>query len=441
MKQPNIVFLFSDQQRWDTIGAYGQEMDVTPNLDKMAKDGVLFNNAFTCQPVCGPARSCLQTGLYATQSGSFKNGIGLDHNLPKIADLFNDSGYETAYVGKWHLATTHGINDYAIKAVPQELRGGYKDFWIASDVLEFTSHGYDGYMYDIDSRKRDFKGYRGDATTDFALEYLNGKKSDKPFFLMVSYIEPHHQNDRECYEGPNGSKERFKDFKVPGDLEGTEGNWRENYPDYLGCCNNLDENVGRIREELKLLGLEENTIIVYTSDHGSHFKTRNSEYKRSCHDGSVHIPLIVCGPGFSGGKVVDDMVSLIDLPKTFLDVSNIKVPSTFQGNSLKELVNGSHLDWPKEVFIQISESHVGRAIRTDRWKFSVRAANKDGNDHPGSDEYTEDFLYDLRNDPHEKENLIDSDIHDDIKEQLTQTLKRRMVEAGEKSPEIVKGNR
>ena len=444
MKKPNIIFFFSDQQRWDTVGAYGQKLDVTPNLDKMAAEGVKFENAFTCQPVCGPARACLQTGKYATEINCYRNNIALPQDEKTLADYFNEVGYETAYVGKWHLASTGGESntqigeheDYKEKAVPQELRGGYKDFWVASDVLEFTSHGYGGFMFDKDMNKREFKGYRPDCTTDFAIEYLRQRDNENPFFLMISYIEPHHQNDRNVYEGPLGSKEKFKDYEVPGDLVGTEGDWLQNYPDYLGCCNSLDYNLGRLRVELERQGIADNTIIFYTSDHGSHFRTRNGEYKRSCHDGCIHIPMIAYGPGFTGGKSIEQLVSLIDLPSTFLACGGIDIPSDMQGNNLLCLVDGKVEKWPEEVFVQISESQVGRAIRTKKWKYSVSDPDKSGNIDASSEIYVEEFLYDLENDPHERENLIDNPEMLGVRKELASTLKKRILEANEKEVNI-----
>jgi arylsulfatase A-like enzyme len=107
-KQPNIIFLFTDQQRADTCGCYGQPLEVTPNLDQMAKEGILFQNTFTCQPVCGPMRACLQTGTFATQSGCYRNGIKLPHSDKNIANYYSKAGYEVGYIGKWHLASTVG---------------------------------------------------------------------------------------------------------------------------------------------------------------------------------------------------------------------------------------------------------------------------------------------------------------------------------------------
>ncbi|MGQ9629490.1 MAG: sulfatase-like hydrolase/transferase [bacterium] len=438
MRRPNIIFFLSDQQRWDTVKCYGQRLNVTPNLDRMANEGVRFENAFTCQPVCGPARACLQTGRYATEVGCFRNDIALPTEERTIAHWLSDAGYEVGYIGKWHLASTTGEGfNYQTKAIPPERRGGYKDYWLASDVLEFTSHGYDGYLFDANMRRVDFKGYRADCLTDFALEYLRTRSGRKPFFLFLSYVEPHHQNDHNRYEGPEGSKERFKDFDVPGDLVGAGGDWRENYPDYLGCCASLDYNLGRVRNEIEKLGLTENTLIVYTSDHGSHFRTRNSEYKRSCHDSSIRIPMIACGPGFRGGAVVHELVSLIDLPPTLLASGGVEKPKTMRGRPLQELVAGTARDWPEEVFIQISESQVGRAIRTRRWKYSVRAPDKDGWNHSASDLYVEDFLYDLERDLHERDNLVSDPAYASVRRELAEILKLRMAEAGERAPEIL----
>lgn len=441
MQKPNILFVFSDQQRWDTLGCYGFQPSITPNLDRMAAEGVRFENAFSCQPVCGPARSSVQTGKYPTETGCHTNNKMLPLNEKTIAHHLSDAGYEVGYIGKWHLASSgdrDSPHSFRTKAIPPERRGGYKDFWLASDALEFTSHSYDGHMFDGDMNKVEFPKdrYRPDCLTDYAIDYLRERKSEKPFFLFVSYLEPHHQNDHNCFEGPRGSKERFKDYKVPGDLVGTEGDWRDNYPDYLGCINSLDSNLGRLREELDRLGLADSTLVIYTSDHGCHFRTRNGEYKRSCHDGSIRIPMVARGPGWRGGKIVKELVSLIDIAPTIVAAGGVKPPKTMRGLPMQALKDGTANDWPEEVFVQISESHCGRAIRTKRWKYSVRAPEKTGGD-PDSDTYVEDFLYDLEADPHERTNLVGDPALADVRQTLAQTLKRRMVAVGEKEPRVL----
>lgn len=427
MRRPNIVFYFSDQQRFDTLGCCGQSLDVTPNLDTIAGEGVVFDNFYSCQPVCGPARACLQDGRYPSQTGCFTNGIALDFSRKHIADYFNEAGYDTAYVGKWHLASDseNGI-DYRTDAVPMERRAGYKH-WMASDVLEFTSHGYNGYVFDGDCRRHDFIGYRADAINSFAVDYIHSCSADDPFFLFISQIEPHHQNDHGHYEGPDGSKSRFMDFHRPADLLPGAGDWEEEFPDYLGCCNRLDYNVGLIVDALKEKGLWDNTIFIYTSDHGSHFRTRNLEYKRSCHDASVHIPLVMTGPGISKGRRVAEMTSLIDIPATLLDFASIEIPDYFQGRSLKALAGGKHEDGRDDVFIQISESQIGRAIRTKDYKYSARASGDPWHEC-GSSVYYEDSLYDLEKDPGELENLVGDPGYEPVRKILRDILKRRISE-------------
>jgi len=443
-RRPNIIFFFTDQQRADTVGCYGSPMGLTPNLDAMAEEGVRFELAFTAQPVCGPARSLLQSGLYPTSTGCFRNGIALPLETRTIAHQMRDAGYEVGYIGKWHLASTHGLPDepevdYQTKPVPPERRGGYDDYWLAADILEFTSSPYGGGYFDGDGEFVPFDGYRVDSQTDHVLEYLRTRDGAKPFFLFLSYLEPHHQNDLNRYVAPYGYAERYEEYPVPGDLIGQEGgDWQENLPDYYGICASIDENLGRLRAELARLGLSDDTLILYTTDHGSHFRTRNSEYKRSCHEASIRLPMVACGPGCQGGNVIDDLVSLVDVPPTLLEWAGIEAPAHYHGRSLQPLVDGTAVDWPEEVFVQISESQVGRAIRTKRWKYCIDAPDKNGGRDADSPRYVEQYLYDLDADPHERTNLVGDPAYRQIADGLAERLIERMVAAGERAPEIVK---
>lgn len=431
--KPNIIIFFTDQQRWDTVGCYGTHNDITPNLDKAAQNGVRFQNAFSCQPVCTPARACIQTGRFGTETGVFRNRRPLAPDENTIAKIMRNEGYEAGYIGKWHLAITRD------KPVPLKLRGGYEDFWLASDGLEHTTHPYEGLLFDSQNKKITFKDkYRADAITDFAIDYLRTRTLEKPFFLFLSYLEPHHQNDMEKFVSPDGYAEKFKDYPVPGDLIDQEGDWRDGLADYYGMCKRLDENFGRINDEIEALGLKDNTIIIYTSDHGCHFKTRNSEYKRSCHESSIRIPLIISGPGFESGEVREELASLIDIAPTVIDIGGASIPEYMHGKSLKALVDGEVYSWPENVFIQISETGVARAIRTGRWKYCVHAPDKDGWKDSGSKVYLEEFLYDLESDPYEKVNLIGNQDYMDICNELAEALKIKMAEAGEEIPVILR---
>ncbi len=431
----NIIFYFTDQQRWDTCGCFGQPLDITPNLDQLAREGVKFDNAFSPQPVCGPCRALFQTGKWPTETGCFRNNIMLPAGVKTLGNYIEEAGYETAYIGKWHLASDGELEkpptiDHTVTAVPRELRGGYTGFWRAADVLEFTSHGYDGFVFDENDQRVDFKGYRADCINDMALEFFDQYDGKKPFFMTISQIEPHHQNDRKHYEGPEGSKERFKDFVLPEDLKVLGGNAAEEYPDYLGQCASLDENLGRLVAKLKEKGLYENTVIIFASDHGSHFLTRNrdshlngyDDYKRSCHDAALHVPLVIAGGPFKGGAAVEELVSTASLPKTILALAGVDVGEAMIGENLLDVVEKKEDNRPNEVFAQISESRVGRCIRTARYTYSVYAPGVNGGEKAAADVYADDFLYDMEKDPHQLNNVVADPAYAQVKEEMRERL-------------------
>ncbi len=433
MKNKNIIFFFSDQQRWDTVNE-----ELTPNLMQLASEGVKFENNFTCQPVCGPARACLQTGLYATQCECYWNGIPLPKDITPLAHYFNEAGYQTSYIGKWHLASDRlpGIGYHCEStAIPKDKQGEYQ-YFRGADVLEFTSHGYDGYIFDEDGNKLNFTGYRADCINDYAIEYLDKVDKSKPFFMMISQLEPHHQNDHHCYEGYKETVDDYKDYPIPDDLTFLKGDYNEMYPDYLSAINRLDYNVGRLVDKLKELGIYDDTIIIYSSDHGSHFKTRNPEYKRSCHESATHTPLVIKGGGFEGGKLETRLSSLIDIPPTLLSLANIPIPESYMGVDLTKQIDNQ--DEKRDcVFIQVSEASNSRAIRTDRFKYSVRDVAITGYAHHSAKAYFEDYLYDLEKDPIEKHNLVKDKRYAKVRQELKYLLIEKMVEAGEERPVIL----
>ena len=315
-ERPNVLVVFTDQQRWDTVGAYGSPLDLTPNLDDAAADGTVFEQATSSQPVCAPTRASLQTGQYATTHGVWRNGL-VPETETTLAEAFDAAGYDTGYVGKWHLGGT------GTDPVPEDRRLGYEDYWRAADALE-------------------------------------------------------------------------------------------------------------------------DTIVVFVSDHGSHFRTRNREYKRSCHESSVRVPLVVRGPGFEGGNRVDRPVSLVDLPPTLLDAAGIDIPASMEGNSAMGLVAAERGDdnpaWIDDVFIQISEAEVGRALRTSRWKYSVFDPDADGWSTPASDRYVERYLYDLHADPYERTNLAGRAEHREVADRLRERLAGRIEAVEDATPDIWRVN-
>lgn len=423
--KPNVVVFLTDQQRWDTTGLHGNPLGLTPNLDRAAHRGMHLRHTFTPQPLCGPARSCLQTGLYPTTTGCYRNGIPLPKDARTLAHHFRDAGYETAYIGKWHLASKD--------PVPEHERGGY-EYWLASNVIEFTSRAYHTVVYGNDGNPVRLPGYRVDALTDAAIRYLDAYQ-DRPFYLFLSLLEPHHQNQTDNYPAPDGYAERYEGRWIPPDLAALGGSGHRQMAGYWGQVKRVDEAFGRLLDTLRSLDLLENTIMLFASDHGNHFKTRNGEYKRSPHESSIRVPTVLRGPGFDGGGEVEELISLLDLPPTLLDAAGLSVPEEMQGRSILPLVSGEK-EWPEDVFIQISESQVGRAVRTRRWKYSVVAPDKDGMQDPASDRYIEEYLYDLKEDPYELTNLAGFDSHQVVSEMMKRRLAVRMTEAGEREAKI-----
>ncbi len=426
MARPNVIVFFTDQQRWDTTGVHGNPLGLTPNFDRFAQSGTHLYNTFTCQPVCAPARASLQTGMYATNTGVFRNDAPLKPGLKTLANYFNAAGYHTGYIGKWHLA-----ND---EPVPIEQQGGYQ-YWLAANIVEFESEPYRTVLYDNEGKAVKMPGYRVDAMTDATIRYID-EHQDNPFFLFLSFLEPHHQNHLDDFVPPDGYREAYQNKWVPPDLAALGGSSQQHLAGYYGMVKRLDECFGRILDALKSLGLDENTIVLFTSDHGCHFKTRNGEYKRSCHESSIRIPTAINGPGFRGGGQIRELVSLVDLPPSILAGAGIEVPEIMEGRSVQPLTRGENDGWPEEVFIQISESQVGRAVRTHRWKYSVFAPDKHAWDDPDSDHYAEEFLYDLEADPYELHNRLGYESHQKVAAVMRERLIRRLKEIGENEPTI-----
>jgi arylsulfatase A-like enzyme len=436
-RKPNIIVYLSDQFRWDFVGANGANSSTkTPNLDAMAKRGKNFTHAVTNQPVCAPARSVLMTSRFATETNVWHNGPALDNTLPTLAGELRKAGYTSNLIGKWHLAPAAEKDGGGPGYVKPEHRGGFLDLWEGANALEHTSHPYYGSLFDGDGKEIKFQDqYRVDFLTDRTEKFLR-QKHDKPFFLFVSQLEPHQQNDENRMVGPKGSAARFINAHVPPDLRALPGDWHQQLPDYYGACESIDASVGRIRNVLHETGQAENTIFVFISDHGCHFMTRNQEYKRSTHNSSVRIPLIIDGPGFEGAQQIPELTGIINVAPTLLEAVGVTVPTTWKGRSFLPLLNdtAAREAWPNKELIQISESMTARTIRTQDWTYCV--ADISGAKKAASPKYLEWQLYDQRNDPHELVNLAGRKEYLDVAKQLRGELAELLQYAGEGTPEI-----
>lgn len=434
--KPNIIVIISDQFRADCIGAMGlNPMGLTPNLDQMAAEGCLFRSAFANQPVCAPARACMFTGQYPSKHGVYRNGPGLREDAVTLAGTLHQAGYSTNYIGKWHLMPGENLTLEQRRGwVPPRYRGGFSGLWEAANELEFTSHAYEGDLYDNDGKAIHFSGqYRADFLTDRAKRFL--RSATAPFFLTLSYLEVHHQNDKDTYDPPKEFAGRYPNPFVPQDLRPLPGSWPSQLSDYFACVAKMDAEVGEIRRTLAETGLDRNTIVVFLSDHGCHFKTRNSEYKRSPHDSSIHIPLVACGPGFNRSMQISELVSQVDLMPTLLEAAGAPIPATVQGHSMLPLLDRK--PWRNEVHFEMSEFVTGRGLRTPQYTYAAAAPKtRDWKIVPSADRYVEYAVYDLYADPFQHVNLAGRATHKAVADELRDRLLTRIREASGATPTI-----
>jgi arylsulfatase A-like enzyme len=462
--RPNILLVISDQFRWDCVGAMGlNPMNLTPNLDQMASRGVLFRNAFCNQPVCAPARATIFTGAYPAKHGVWRNAIGLREDAVTFPKLLKQAGYSTNYIGKWHLGppseeaaasttsalpqtpgatTPYGRGAQPAVRVPPlatrgpvkpEHRGGFLDLWEGANELEWTSHAYEGDLYDGSGNAIHFENqYRADFMTERAQRFLRSQAVRSPFLLTLSYLEVHHQNDKDTYDPPKEYSGRYLNPYIPPDLRPLPGSWPSQLSDYYACVAKMDEIMGTLRKTLVETGLDKNTIVMFTSDHANHFRTRNAEYKRSPHESSIHIPLIMEGPGFNRGMQINELVSQIDYAPTLLTACGLQPDSSMQGRNFMRLLDRKTEPWRNEVYFEMSEFVTGRGLRTPEYTYAVSVPKApEWRAAANAEKYVEYMLYDNLADPAQMVNLAGRAPYQQVTADLRRRMLARMKEAGD----------
>jgi arylsulfatase A-like enzyme len=263
------------------------------------------------------------------------------------------------------------------------------------------------------------------------------KNARDPFLLVLSYLEVHHQNDIDAFVPPKEYAGKYKNPFVPQDLRPLPGSWMNQLGDYYGCVAKMDETVGTILKAFDDNHLSDNTIVMFLSDHGCHFKTRNAEYKRSPHESSIHIPMIVKGPGFNRSMVVPEIVSHVDVSPSLLSAAGIPVPSTMQGHNFMPLLDRKTEGWRNEAYITLSEYMTGRVLRTPEWTYAVAAPKNAGwKAVPSSAEYNEYMMYDLAADPYQHVNLAGRVETRAVAGHLKERMLARIEEASSVRPQI-----
>ncbi len=378
----NILFIFTDQQHRDALGCMDNPNVMSPNLDKLAQRGCLFRRCYSNNPVCGPFRGSLMTGQYTSRCGVTGNKSPLPQGTTTFADAFNAAGYQTSWVGKWHLGGNGN------QTIPKELRGGFQRF---KGYQCYNGFYEDVCFYDEQDREHRYDYHRTDVTTDIAISELEHMSSqDKPFLLMMSYQAPHYPVQpapeyAEMYAGrkitrrpncqdvdpytPTVSPRSPRPVENDPDFQRYGNNLDEYIRLYNAMCTQIDANVGRLLATLDRLGIADNTIIVFTSDHGDMQGSHGLTNKHVPHEESAGIPLIMYIPGLSGGRMTDNLVSGIDMMPTCLELAGLPPVESVDGTSIAGFLRGESASTQDAIF---SECGDWCMIVKSGWKLAAK---------------------------------------------------------------------
>ena len=445
--RPNVILILTDDHRFDAMGFMGHPFLETPHMDRMAKEGVHLANAFVTTSLCSPSRASILTGLYAHNHGVIDNYNPVPTSLRFFPEYLQKAGYETAFVGKWHMGGEH-----------DEPQRGF-DYWLSfkgqgtywadghgtSRVVPQTS--YDG--FNINGNRVPQRGYITDELTDYTLAWLKQRTDDRPYMLFLSHKAVHSDfvpADR--HRGRYSSKTMPR----PGTLDNTEENYQDkpmwlknqrnsrhgvdfayNLKDfdlnayYRRYCETLlavDESLGRIMQYLEDKNELESTVIIYMGDNGFQFGEHGLIDKRTAYEASIRVPLLfMCPARFRGGSKISQMVANIDIAPTIMELAGIEPPDYFDGKSFVSLLMGKQTSWRNELLYEYywernyPHTPTTHAILTDRYKF-IR--------YHGI--WDLDELYNMQSDPDETRNLINSPAHEDVVKDLRERLFEQLRE-------------
>ncbi len=390
--RPNILYIMSDDHAAHAISAYGSRINKTPNLDRLAREGMRFNNCFCTNSICGPSRAVILTGKYSHINGYTRNERLFDGTQPTVAKHLQKAGYQTAMIGKWHLGSDPTGFDY----------------W---NILPGQGVYFNPPMIEMGERRMN-AGYVTDIITDLVLEFLQKRRDPaKPFFLMYHHKAPHRSwqpdekhktlyNDLQIPEPPTlwddwsnrASAAKDQEMTIarhltPTDLKETpppglsgdalvKWKYQRYIKDYLRCIASVDDNLGRVLDYLDKTGLAANTIVIYTSDQGFFLGDHGWFDKRFMYEESLRMPLLIRWPGhIQPGSTSDKIVLNLDFAETFLDCAGQATPNDMQGRSFRPILEGNPpADWRTSMYYRYYEfpqphhvqPHYG--VRTDRYK-------------------------------------------------------------------------
>ncbi len=366
---PNVLWIFCDQLRYHSLSCSGDPNIDTPNIDRLAREGAAFANAYTCCSVCSPARAAAMTGQFPNVNGVRYLGDLLTPERRTVAHAFRAAGYRTSYVGKWHMASTQnafGHNEGADYWVHPLLRGGFQD-WFG---FELSNHFYVTRYCTGESiwPPKMLEGYQTDRLTDLSLEYLSGAaaRPGQPWFHVLSVEAPHHGKDdkgvervqvgeqwRTRHPAPPEYEAMFRpeDVELRGNVpESHEAVARSQQAEYYAQIKNLDDNVGRVLGWLEESGLSENTLVCFFSDHGEMGGSHGRFQKVCVYDESIRIPVLMRLPGaIPAGTAVEAPFSLVDLLPTCASLCGVPAPADVQGLDYGPLLTGGRAAPPRDA--------------------------------------------------------------------------------------------
>jgi arylsulfatase A-like enzyme len=419
-KRPNVLFVFGDQWRAQATGYAGDANVRTPHLDRFAGESLNFTHAVSNCPVCSPWRATLMTGQYPLTHGVFVNDVPVSSDPVYLAECFQDAGYDTAYIGKWHI-DGHGRSAY----IPPERRKGF-DTW---KVRECT-HDYNNSFYFAEGpEKLWWEGYDAAAQTRAAQAYVEGHDPSRPFLLMLSWGPPH-----DPYET---APETFRRMYDPATLElrpnvpaEVVAEAREWLAGYYAHCSALDACFGELMATLEEAGLAENTLVVFTSDHGDMVGSHGARNKQRPWDESILVPMLLRYPAALGrdARRIEIPINAPDLMPTLLGLAGLPVPDTVEGHDYAPFLRGEAAPPETAALIELpacfhqyayyNGGREWRGLRTARYTYVI--------DLEGPW-----MLYDNDEDPYQLENRVGDPAYAVVQAELGSALRRRLAARGD----------
>ena len=454
-RPPNILYIMADDHASHAITAYGSKINRTPNIDRIAAQGMRMNNCFCTNSICTPSRAVILTGQYSHITGVKTLADRLDGSRQNVAKLLNAASYQTAIIGKWHL---------------QSDPTGF-EYW---NILPGQGVYHNPVLIEMGQKKK-HQGYATDIITDFSLDFLKRRDKNRPFFLLCHHKAPHRPWEPDAkhatmYDGltiPEPSN-LFDDYRnrsraaanatmrvgehmnktdlkqdIPTDLKGNalrKWAYQLYIKDYLRCVASVDDNVGRLLDYLDAQGLTRDTMVIYTSDQGFFLGDHGYYDKRFIYEESLRMPFLIRYPGnIRPGTVNEDMVLNLDFAPTWLDYAGTKVPADMQGRSFRPILQGrTPKDWRTSMYYRYwmhladhgVPAHYG--VRTKRYKlvyyYGQPLDAKGAIPKPTEPEWE---LFDLQKDPHEMNSVYDDPAYASVVRELKAELERLQKQFGD----------